>query len=602
MSSAVKKPTPRSGSESHSSAHSSGHSSTKTSVSARRNDKSVVSSGRLARLEGNVSVPSTSEDSFSLELIERIGHLLEASMPGRSCFVAQWPGGAEIARIAWTNGSFRSALDSPLDLGNETLSRVVNSASRSPNIVKDVRNEKLPSSIDPREGSMCFLRFENGRSHALVGIHQAGHFTMRETRALVTVLELAELASSSAGSVRELVAHELRMEGLRAEIARLQSFYRKFSDSILQCFWVVDLESHRVITVSDNFEKVWGASRRILNRGLTGFMESVYPEDRDRVLAEFHNRLGSDLSIELRVIEGSGEIRWLWLRASSTFGDDGVDEGTKQLLLIADDVTEKKQEEERLRAREATLVAQARHLAVGDLASGVAHEINNPLTIIVGKASELRRLLESEATNDVSESANDARAKGKEIADKIQSTAIRISKIIMSLKAVARKERPLELVKVPLFPMVGELRDLCSARFRAHEVLLDLPETDLGLEAELNPTLISQVLLNLVNNAFDAVQSEKEKWVRVEFSDDEDSLYIAVTDSGPGIPIKNRGRIFDPFFTTKEPGKGTGLGLSLAASIAAHHGGSIRLDNLNAHTRFVLQLPKNQARPSTKNG
>ena len=108
----------------------------------------------------------------------------------------------------------------------------------------------------------------------------------------------------------------------------------------------------------------------------------------------------------------------------------------------------------------------------------------------------------------------------------------------------------------------------------------------------MNSTLISQAILNLVNNALDAVSSLSDKWVSVDFVEDDDSVYIGVTDSGPGIPINIRSRIFDPFFTTKSPGKGTGLGLSLSMNIAAHHGGALRLDTLHKNTRFVLQLPK----------
>jgi C4-dicarboxylate-specific signal transduction histidine kinase len=143
-------------------------------------------------------------------------------------------------------------------------------------------------------------------------------------------------------------------------------------------------------------------------------------------------------------------------------------------------------------------------------------------------------------------------------------------------------------------PIINELKDLATARFGAHDVTLEFGELRANIELEMNPTLISQVVLNLMNNALDAVVEQKEKWVKVDFAEDNDSLFVSVTDSGPGIPIKNRGRIFDAFFTTKEPGKGTGLGLSLASSIAAHHHGSLRLDTLHPRTRFVLQLPKRQ--------
>ena len=145
---------------------------------------------------------------------------------------------------------------------------------------------------------------------------------------------------------------------------------------------------------------------------------------------------------------------------------------------------------------------------------------------------------------------------------------------------------------VSLERLAREVQDVASERFKVGGVRLEIETPPATMMADMNETLVSQLILNLVNNAYDAVQSFSEKWVKVEFSDDADSVYISVTDSGAGIPIKNRSRIFDPFFTTKPPGQGTGLGLSLATSIAAHHHGSIRLDTLSARTRFVFQLPK----------
>lgn len=368
------------------------------------------------------------------------------------------------------------------------------------------------------------------------------------------------------------------------EVTQTREFYRRFSHAIRQCFWIVDQDGARVLSVSDNFEEVWGASRSILTSGsLSGFMANVLPEDRDRVLSDFHTHLESEeFDLEFRVQDQQGEIRWMWLRMSR-FEDETAD---RLLLMIADDITDKKQVEERERSQEVALVSKARALAVVDLASGVAHEINNPLTIIVGRAAELRRrILKGEATpeNQI------------ETIDKISNTALRIADIVKSLKSLARHDRGAGFQATAFAAIANEIADLSSERFKAHDVALEIVPPPDGLMAEINPTLISQAILNLANNALDAVSDLKERWVRVDFSDDDDSVYIGVTDSGSGIPIKIRSRIFDPFFTTKAPNKGTGLGLSLSMSIAAHHDGALRLDTLHAHTRFVLQIPKKQS-------
>ncbi len=368
------------------------------------------------------------------------------------------------------------------------------------------------------------------------------------------------------------------------EVTQTREFFRRFSHAIRQCFWIVDQDDAHILSVSDNFEEVWGASRSILTSGtLSGFMATILPEDRDRVLAEFHTHLESEeFNLEFRVQDMQGEIRWMWLRMSRF--DNETSE--RLLLMIADDITDKKQNEERERSQEVALVSKARALAVVDLASGVAHEINNPLTIIVGRAAELRRrITKGEATTDIQ----------LEAVDKISNTALRIADIVKSLKSLARQDRGSGFQATPFATIASELADLSSERFKAHDVTLEIVPPPDGMMAEINPTLVSQAILNLANNALDAVAELKDRWVRVDFSDDADSVYIAVTDSGSGIPIKIRSRIFDPFFTTKAPNRGTGLGLSLSMSIAAHHDGVLRLDTLHAHTRFVLQIPKKQS-------
>lgn len=409
--------------------------------------------------------------------------------------------------------------------------------------------------------------------------------------ALRLLADLAGQAAQNEESKLDSDALQIQMQTLTKELRETQMFYRQFSDAISQCFWVLDVDSAQVVAVSDNFERVWGASRRILGDGLTGFMANVDPADRDRVLSEFHMSLGSELNMEFRLINKNSEVRWIWLRAYPTLdgpvtGDhQHAPSGHRRVVLIADDITEKKLAEESSRAREADIVAQARMNAVGDLASGVAHEINNPLTVIVGKCDQVLRQLEKEAPD---------LPKVKESIEKIQNTSVRISKIVASLKSLSRKGKTPAARRASLFSIVDDVRDVCAEKFKTAGIDLRIAPLPGGLEAEVDPTLVGQMLLHLLDNAFDAAVNQADKWVSLEATDDDSSIYIYVTDCGPGIPIKSRGRIFDPFFTTKGPGQGTGLGLSLASGIAAHHGGMIRLDTMNAHTRFVVQLPKQQ--------
>jgi signal transduction histidine kinase len=117
-----------------------------------------------------------------------------------------------------------------------------------------------------------------------------------------------------------------------------------------------------------------------------------------------------------------------------------------------------------------------------------------------------------------------------------------------------------------------------------------------SLRIDCRPTEISQVLLNLLNNAVDAVQPLAEKWVELQVRSAGKDVEISVMDSGKGIPEKIRDKVGQPFFTTKVVGHGTGLGLSISRGIVEAHGGHLNLDTQCEHTRFVVTLPKAVAR------
>lgn len=423
--------------------------------------------------------------------------------------------------------------------------------------------------LDLREDEIFFLVLFTRKEQALDN---------SRLEAVRSVIELAVQACASDDFALEIQAQNLQLTSLHTEIKQTKTFFHEFSNTIRQCYWILDIENAQARIISENFEDVWGANRRILADGLAGFMANVHANDRDRILSEFHTQLGQEFETELRTIGHDGEVRWIWLRSYPTQAT-----AVKEILLVADDITDKKTQEEVLRAREADLVSSARTIAVVDLASGVAHEINNPLTIIVNKADEgLRALKKPEFSVETL----------KETLQKIQETSRRIADIVKSLKALARREKSLTYRETNVTKLFRDISDLVSEKFRAADVVLELPTFPEDLSFVVNDTMIAQMLLNLLNNAFDAVQEQEKKWVTIDWTDNDESIFFYITDSGPGIPIKIRGRIFDPFFTTKPPGKGTGLGLSLAASIASHHEGQIRLDTHHPHTRFVIQLPK----------
>lgn len=360
-----------------------------------------------------------------------------------------------------------------------------------------------------------------------------------------------------------------------------------------QCHWIVDLATRSVNGVSSDFEGLFHLPPSVLEQDPAGFTARIFPEDKDHTFLQLHTHLDTGVDLEFRVIIGSGELRWIWLRSFTLENNDAF--SATRMLFVAEDITAKKERENQERASQAQLAANAKMLALGELAGGVAHEINNPLTIIAAKAAELKRLQKRSQLNP---------DQLVEIANKIESTSMRVADIIKSLKSLARRDNALMRHKVTFQQIFSDVRNLVTERF-ADDIEFRFPTWPNDFGAEMHYTQITQLFVILINNALDALRGEgiihsvapqpdDEKWIHIDFTEDDDSVYLYVTDSGPGIPLKIRGKIFDPFFTTKPAGKGTGLGLTLAQGIVLRHGGSIRLDTLHAHTRFVVQLPKRQ--------
>jgi PAS domain S-box-containing protein len=230
-----------------------------------------------------------------------------------------------------------------------------------------------------------------------------------------------------------------------------------------------------------------------------------------------------------------------------------------------------------LRRTQEQLLHSEKMAAVGQLIAGVAHELNNPLTAILGYS----QLLTASA---------DVGPQGIEYVDKLYKQAQRTHRIVQNLLSFGRQHKP-ERVAVQINQILEDtlaLRDydLRMKNIRVHlELAPDLPVT------EADPHQLQQVFLNMVNNAVDAVlEGSSDGDIRVRTSVNGDRLTVEITDSGPGV--REPSRVFDPFYTTKPVGKGTGLGLSICYGIVTEHGGTIRVRNVQPHgASFAIELP-----------
>jgi len=221
-------------------------------------------------------------------------------------------------------------------------------------------------------------------------------------------------------------------------------------------------------------------------------------------------------------------------------------------------------------------------VALGEMASGIAHEIRNPLAAIHLAATEI--------------AANPGReAQNVQLGERIQRIVMRAARIIETLRSVSRDASGDPFVVTPVERVVADTLELCSKRISEQGITLTVGTVPAGLAVECRPVQLTQVLMNLVSNAYDAVASAPERWVKIDVGASEGDVELSVTDSGPGIPEAVREHIFEPFFTTKSQ-RGTGLGLSLSGGLVQAHHGTLELDPTSAHTRFVLRIPRAQPR------
>jgi len=248
---------------------------------------------------------------------------------------------------------------------------------------------------------------------------------------------------------------------------------------------------------------------------------------------------------------------------------------------LRDTTEEIRRREQELRDKQEQLVQTAKLATIGELTTGVAHELNDPLNNIglyIGNVLDLM-VLETWDSERIERDLGRAKqqvAKATEIINHLRTFG----------RAAPRQREPVEINGV-----IESSVSLFSEQFRLREVELVLELAEENPRVLGNPIQLEQVLLNLLNNARDAVAGSDEKRIRVSSRAGQGWVRVMVQDSGPGVPKELEERIFDPFFTTKEVGQGTGLGLSIVYGIVKDHEGQIYLDWRAEGARFVMELP-----------
>ena len=214
--------------------------------------------------------------------------------------------------------------------------------------------------------------------------------------------------------------------------------------------------------------------------------------------------------------------------------------------------------------------------SLGEMASGLSHEINNPLTIMLGHVDILLQVPKSKEEQ-------------QDVLVKIRQSGQRIAKIIRALRTFSRQSDQDPKKMVPIQQIIDSTLEFCEQRFAVEGVSIEIDVSN-DLEVYCREIHISQVLVNLLNNAFDESLRINASVIRVKCFKDDKSINIQVSNKGV-LNKEAEEKIFQPFFTTKEVGKGTGLGLNISRRIAIEHGGNLKFESTEGEVKFTLSIP-----------
>ena len=350
-----------------------------------------------------------------------------------------------------------------------------------------------------------------------------------------------------------------------AALARSEARYADLVESASDAIFTVDVNGD-FTSVNRALEMATGRSRAELLG--THFDSVIDPRDRDELWSAHREALrGRRQRRELRYVDANGVARPAAMLASP------VTEGTTVtgVLGVVRDVGEEKLLVEQL-------VQQEKLAAIGQLVSGVAHELNNPLASVM-------------AFSQLVLTTKDDPADREESLRTIHSEAKRAAKIVSNLLTFARQHPP-QRTTTSVNDVIASTLELRRYALKVHGVELD-ERLDPRLPAIwADPFQLQQVFLNLLGNAEQALRGwEGDRRVTVTTEVRAGRILATVRDSGPGIPASEVDQVFNPFYTTKGIGKGTGLGLSVSDGIVREHGGSIRVESPETGVAFIVDLP-----------
>lgn len=398
----------------------------------------------------------------------------------------------------------------------------------------------------------------------------------------------AELSTANNILQREIA------ERRRAEEALQESrrFVERITDATPSIVYILDVATRRMVYANERLRSVLGYEIDDVRDWTDEFLANkIHPDDLIPALQALHNTARiqdnetQDVAARIRHANGS----WRWLNFRTVIFRRGPDQSVRMVLGAADDITDRKAAEEQARQQHEQLVHVSRLTMLGELATGISHELNQPLMAVANYSqAALRRVRSGEWSQD------------ELIAclEKNSRQAILAGEIIKRLRRLISK-RPPEQSQTDVAETIRDVIDMVRSEAEGREVSLEVELPEQLPPVQADRVQLQQVMLNLVRNGFEAMSSTPagERRLTVESRQiDQERIAVSVSDRGEGCESAELDQLFEPFFTTKE--QGLGMGLSISRSIIESHGG-----RLTAHPnttrgltfQFTLPIPKGVA-------
>ncbi|HWA43915.1 MAG TPA: PAS domain-containing protein [Hypericibacter adhaerens] len=395
------------------------------------------------------------------------------------------------------------------------------------------------------------------------------------------VHERAEAIRDAAGRPRSLIGTVHDVTELKAAEERLRASEERYKLAAQGAD--VGLFDWDVPTGSTYFSprthEILGVGPETLGGSIAGLLEQFSPEDRDALQSNLANRFAAQrrrFQHEARLHDTSPDARWIGMRGLIVYAEGHP----VRLVGSLVDITDRKRSQEALIRQREALYQNEKMAMLGTLLAGVAHELNNPLSVVIGQIALLQ------------ETSRDATIVRR--AERIRNAADRCARIVRTFLAMARQRQP-EPRPTALGGIVDAAVDLLGFQLRAADIRLELTLAKDEPTVTVDADQMHQVVTNLIVNAQQALAASpgpRLLRIRTWFDGINRRACLSVSDNGPGVPAEMRSRIFDPFFTTKPAGEGTGIGLALCSSIVRSYGGEISvMDTPGGGATFTVELP-----------